>query len=118
MSTGLSTYLLSLIPKFTHCYQSRTSGNIPTYQCGTDTFKHFFFPWTLVTWNKIHSETRNASLTVSKKHLLQEICPVPHSVYNICNPNGLKLLTRLRLGLSHLNEHRFIHNYEDCINPL
>ena len=92
-------------------------GNIPTYQCRTDTFKHSFFPWTIVTWNKIHPETRNASLTVFKKHL-KEICPVPHSVYNICYPNGLKLLTRLRLGLSHLNEHRFNHNFKNCINPL
>ena len=30
-------------------------------------------------------------------------------VYNICKPIGLKLLTRLRLGLSHLNEHRFVN---------
>ena len=27
-------------------------------------------------------------------------------------------LTRLRLGLSHLNEHRFNHNFKNCINPL
>ena len=39
-------------------------------------------------------------------------------VYNICNPNGLKLLTRLRLGLTHLNEHRFNNNFEGCIKPL
>ena len=31
---------------------------------------------------------------------------------------GLKLLTRLRLGLSHLNELRFNHNFQSCINPL
>ena len=31
---------------------------------------------------------------------------------------GLKLLTRSRLGLSHLNEHRFNHNFHSCINPL
>ena len=31
---------------------------------------------------------------------------------------GLKLLTRLRLGLSHLNEHRFNHNFQSCNNPL
>ena len=34
------------------------------------------------------------------------------------NPQGLKFLTRLRLELSHLNEHRFRHNFKDCINPL
>ena len=31
---------------------------------------------------------------------------------------GLKLLTRLRLGLRHLNEQRFNHNSQSCINPL
>ena len=30
---------------------------------------------------------------------------------------GLKLLTRLRLGLNHLNEHRFNRNFQSCINP-
>ena len=39
-------------------------------------------------------------------------------VYNIKNYNGLKLLPRLRLGLSHLNAHRFNHNFQNCINPL
>ena len=27
-------------------------------------------------------------------------------------------MTRLRLGLSHLNEHRFNHNFQCCVNPL
>ena len=39
-------------------------------------------------------------------------------VYNIKNYFGLKLLTRLRLGLSHWNEHIFNHNFQNCINPL
>ena len=46
LSTGLPTYLFSSIPKSTHGYQTRTSGNIPTYQCRTDTIKHSFFTWT------------------------------------------------------------------------
>ena len=37
---------------------------------------------------------------------------------NIFDPKGLKLLTRLRLEFSHLNEHRFRHNFEECVNPL
>ena len=39
-------------------------------------------------------------------------------VYNIQNYICLKFLTRLKLGSSHLNEHRFNHNVENCINPL
>ena len=34
------------------------------------------------------------------------------------NPTGLMLLTILRLGLSHLNQHTFNHNFRDCVNPL
>ena len=44
----------------------------------------------------------------------------PHakSTYRIHNPVGIRLLTRLRLGLSHLNEHKFRHNFADCVNLL
>ena len=117
ISTGLPTYLSSLIPTTTQGYGIRTSGNIPTYYGRTDTSKYFFFPCTIVTSSRIYPDLRNASLTVFKKYLWKEIRSVPHSVYNICNPNGLKLLTRLRLVLSHLNEYRFNHNFEGCINP-
>ena len=40
------------------------------------------------------------------------------SIYRIHNPVGLKLLTRLTFGLSHLNEHRFNHNFQSSIDPL
>ena len=35
----------------------------------------------------------------------------------IHDPNGLKLLNRLRLGLSRLDEHKFNHNFKECVNP-
>ena len=31
---------------------------------------------------------------------------------------GIKYLTRLRLVLSHLNDHKFRHNFQDCLDPL
>ena len=43
VSTRLPTYLFNLIPQWVHAYQTRTSINIPTYQCRTDTFKHSVF---------------------------------------------------------------------------
>ena len=46
------------------------------------------------------------------------IRPKCNESYRIHNPTGLKLLTRQRLGLSHLNDHKFNHNFRDCINPL
>ena len=44
--------------------------------------------------------------------------PLLNKVSNSHNPQGLKLLTRLRLGLSHLRYHKFKHNFLDTINPL
>ena len=40
------------------------------------------------------------------------------SIYNIYDPQGFKILNRVRLGLSHLREHKFRHNFADTINPL
>ena len=39
-------------------------------------------------------------------------------MYNIFDPITLKFLTRLRLDLNHLNEHRFRHNFQYCMNSL
>ena len=50
--------------------------------------------------------------------MLKIVRPNQCSVYRIHNPIELKLLTRLRVGLSHLNKHRFNHNFQSCINPL
>ena len=44
--------------------------------------------------------------------------PTPNSVYGACDPQGVILLTRLRVGLSHLREHKFKHSFNDTINPL
>ena len=44
--------------------------------------------------------------------------PSPNSIFDIYNPYGIKLLTRLRLGLNHLNEHKFKHGFNDTINPI
>ena len=44
--------------------------------------------------------------------------PIQRSICNIFDPKGWKLLTRLTVGFSHLNEHRFPRNFQDCLNPL
>ena len=44
--------------------------------------------------------------------------PLPNSIFDIYNPYGIKLLIKLQLGLSHLNEHTFMHGFNDSINPI
>ena len=49
---------------------------------------------------------------------LKSIRPLSNPIYNIHDPLGIRLLTKLRLGISHLNKHRFNHNFDNCINTL
>ena len=53
-----------------------------------------------------------------KKKILNFIRPSKNFVSDIRNHRGIKLITRLRLGLSHLKEHKFKHSFQDTINPL
>ena len=57
-------------------------------------------------------------MSLFKINILKFIRPSPNSAYNCHNPKGLKFITRLRLGLSHLREHKFKHSFQDTINPL
>ena len=60
----------------------------------------------------------SGSLNVFKNSLLKFIRPSGNNVFNCHNPRGVKLLTRLRLGLSHLREHKFKHGFQDSLNPI
>ena len=44
--------------------------------------------------------------------------PSQNRVHNYPNPKGIKLLTRLRVGLCHLREHKFKHSFQDTLNPI
>ena len=82
-------------------------------------FKNSFFPSTISEWNNLDCKIRNSrNLSIFKKNLLNFIWPCAKSIFNIHNPYGIKLLTRLRLGLSHLRGRKFWHYFQDTLNPL
>ena len=75
-----------------------------------------FFPYTIVEWNKLDLDIRKSkSYAIFRNPLLNIGRPKQCSVYRIRNPVGLKLLTRLRLGLSHLNELNLIIIFRDVL---
>ena len=37
-------------------------------------------------------------------------------MFNVESGEGLKFLTRIRLGFSHLADHKFRHSFQDCVN--
>ena len=51
------------------------------------------------------------------KNILKFIRPSPNSMLNVHNLHGFKLLTRVPVGLSHLREHKFRHNFQDLLDP-
>ena len=70
-------------------------------------------------WNKVDANIRiSASCNVFVRFILQFIRPEPNEVFNVENSGGLKFLTRIRLGLSHLADHKFRHNFHYCVNPI
>ena len=70
---------------------------------------------TLFKWNLLDKEIQNCtSIAKFKKELLSIIRPVKNSTFRVFDITGIKLLTRLRLHFSALNEHRFRHEF-DCI---
>ena len=44
--------------------------------------------------------------------------PTPNRTFSCRNPIGIKLITRLRLGLTHLRDHKFKHIFLDYLNPI
>ena len=78
--------------------------------------KNSFFPSALSEYNKLDFNFRNsASLNIFKKKLLNFMWPCANTVFNIHNPLGNKILTRLRLGLIHLHEHKLRHCFQDTL---
>ena len=77
-----------------------------------------FFPSAL-EWNNLDPNLRNSkSISVFKEKILNFVQPFQNYFFDCHNPKGIKLITRLRLGLSHLREHKFKHSFQDTINPL
>ena len=116
VSTKQPANLYDLIPPFQR--SSRNKGCIYEPFCRTMSFKNSFLPHAIKEWNKLDPEIKNAETYASfRKMLLSFIRPSGNSTYKIYDPLGIKLLSRLRLGFSHLSEHKFRHNFADSLNP-
>ena len=74
--------------------------------------RNSFFPSTIIEWNNLDMKIRNSeTFSAFKKSILKFIRPSSNSISNCHIPNGIKLITRLRSGHSHLLEHKFRHKF-------
>ena len=82
-------------------------------------FINSFFPPTVNEWNNLDFKVRNSTnFSAFKKSILKFIRPSSNSIFNCHSSKGIKLITRLRLCLSHFWEHKFRHNFQDTLNPI
>ena len=78
-----------------------------------------FFPHCAKEWRNLSNGLRNTdSIKTFKLSILNFVKPRENAVFAVHDINDLKLLTRLRLNVSHLNKHKFRHNFNDAINPM
>ena len=84
-----------------------------------DFFRNSFFPSTIKEWNNLDPQIKiSKSISIFKSNILKFIRSTPNNVYYCHNTKGIKLLTRLRLGLSHLCNYKVKHNFQDSLNPI
>ena len=58
------------------------------------------------------------SIATFKRAILYFIRPVPTPMFKIKRLSGFVFLTRLRVGFSHLREHKFRYGFLDFVDPI
>ena len=82
-------------------------------------FQNSFLPFTITEWIKFDSGVKDIdSRAMFCKKLFNFIRPLENNSNGSSDPLGVRLLNRLRMGFSHLVEHKFRHNFGDTLNPL
>jgi len=86
--------------------------------CRTERYRASFFPFCISEWNSLDASIRNLpSISSFKNAILKFFRPSANSVFNVMDNKGVVLLNRLRVGFSHLREHKFRHNFTDTVDP-
>ena len=89
-----------------------------TVFCKSEYFKNSFIPNVINEWNKLDPDICSSTFyNLFRKTLLKFVRPAQRKTFNINDSVAVKLL-RLRLGFSHLREHKFRHGFRDILNPL
>ena len=79
--------------------------------------KNTFSPYCVNKWNNLKGDIRNIkSLNIFKKLIISKKKKNP--LFSVYDPLFVKILTRLRLEFSYLNEHKFQHGFKDILNTL
>ena len=115
--TGQPSYIYDLLPPLRSSRRHVNSFNLVT--CKSEYFKNSLIPNSIYEWNKLDPDIlSSASYNLFRNTLLKFIRPAQRKKFDINDSVGVKLLTRSRLGFSHLREYNFRHGFRDILNPL
>ena len=111
--------MLNNIHSVRSTYKKRNIDNIPQFNFRHTFFRNSYLPSTVTELNNLGKSIRNSeSFSIFHKNVLKLIRTSPNRFFNCQNPKGIKLLTMLRLGLSHLCDHKFKHSFQNLLNPI
>ena len=85
----------------------------------TQLLQNSFFISTIIEQNNLdHTLWNPERFSVLKTSILKFTRPYPSPAFNCDDHKGIRLIIRLHTGLSHLCEHKFKHNFQNCLNPI
>ena len=93
-------------------YNFRSEGVFERSRVRTQKFDNTFVSYCIREWNELHVSFRTATtLSQFKNELIKCIRPPKRSVFKTDDILCIKLIARIRLGFSHLREHKHRHNF-------
>ena len=111
-------YMLASVPSKYKRYRLRRQLDYDTYYCRTSKFKASFFPAVISDWTHLDKSLFELETYTGFKIAVTRIVrPSRKSTFKIHHPTGLRFLTQLRLGLSALRAHKYLHNFADTKDP-
>ena len=108
-------YLLDPIPMpRRHLFGRHMTNDLYKFTCRNNRFLYSFYPDSVNCWNDLGPELRKIeTLSGFKRALIKTIQPMKRSTFNLHDPNGIRRIFQLRVGLSPLKYHKKRHNFRD-----
>ena len=115
LSNKTPSYLKDKLPRYRRpLYSQEINNTFYEPRCRSQRYMNSFFPDAITSWNNIITYFENIpSYSILKNHLLTLIKPKKKSIFGIHDPQGLRKLFQLRVGLSPLSYHKRCHNFID-----
>ena len=101
-------------PDIENKFNLRSKGGYIPFKYLGMRFKNSFFPHTTLLWNNLPKNVQSKNTTDFKAYINKERKPPRYKHYSKGSKIGNTLLTKIRVGRSDLNQHRFTIGQVDC----